>query len=155
MKGITLGVLATLLCSAICSPTIAQSESTDLRTKIEAIQSVEQVKQEIRETMQQREQCAVGSCHNFNSTAICEAVGALDIRVDGKIFSQGTGWTDNVLPISAADLALMQQIFNQCKPSNYQYWNFGAILHVLYQPTPAADAAIRRQLGLPPKPERR
>ncbi|MFM7428021.1 MAG: hypothetical protein ACKO7W_23985 [Elainella sp.] len=128
------------------------AQAQDLEAYVNSIQSVDQIKQEIRETLLQRDQCGVGSCYNFTSTSICAAVGALDIRVDGKILESGSGWSDQILPISDADLALMQQIFAQCQLSNYQYWNFDSMLHVIYSPTPAADAAIRQQLGLPPAP---
>lgn len=139
-------LIAAVALTGMAAPVIAQAD--DLQKQVESIQSVEQVKDEIRQLMKFRDQCNVGSCWNSTSTSICSAVGALDIRVDGKIFSSATGWTDEVLPISQTDLNLMKQIFSQCKPSNYQYWNFGQILHVLYNPTPEADQQIRRTLGL-------
>lgn len=142
-----------LTASLLLFSTSVQAQEQNLTDYVNSIQSVEQVKQEIRVALQQLDHCAVGSCVNFTSMGICEAIGALDIRVDGKIFSQGTGWSDSILPISESDLALMQLIFSQCKPSNYQYWNFNSILHVLYSPGPAADAEIRQQLGLPARSE--
>lgn len=144
----------TVLVAAGWCFTPAAAQAQDLQNYVDSIQSVEQIKQDIRDTMQMRDECGVGSCYNFTSTSICAAVGALDIRVDGKILEQGSGWSDQVLPISETDLALMQQIFAQCRPSNYQYWNFDRMLHVLYSPTPEADAAIRQQLGLPVQPQR-
>lgn len=138
--------IAAVALIVIATPVIAQED--DLRDQVESIQSVEQVKDDIRQLMEFRDQCSVGSCWNATSTSICSAVGALDIRVDGKIFSGATGWTDEVLPISETDLNLMQLIFSQCKPTNYQYWNFGQILHVLYEPTPETDQQIRSTLGL-------
>lgn len=146
------GLLVAAGCWAAGSAQAQDSSTSSLEDYVNSIQSVEQIKQEIRETLQQRDQCGVGSCYNFTSTSICAAVGALDIRVDGKILEEGSGWSDQILPISDSDLALMRQIFAQCKPSNYQYWNFGTMLHVLYSPTPEADAAIRQQLGLPAAP---
>lgn len=123
-------------------------ERPDIGAKIEAIQSVDQVKTQIRELMVARDRCRLGSCHNTTSTAICDQVGMLDIRVDGKIFSRGTGGTDTVLPIAAADLTLMKRIFSQCKPTNYQYWNWGVVLHVAYSPDCVTDQSIRKDLGL-------
>lgn len=127
-------------------PAIAQD--SNLQREVEAIRSVAEVKTRIRELMVARDNCGVGSCYNSTSTAICEQVGMLDVRVDGKIFSGGTGWTDAVLPISRPDLDLMKLVFNQCQPSNYQYWNWGQMLHVLYQPSCPVDLRIRRTLGL-------
>ena len=137
-----------MFCSVFAGENGRAQERPDLRTEIEAIESVEQVKTQIRELMVARDQCRVGSCHNTTSTSICEQVGMLDIRVDGKIFSGGTGWTDTVLPIAAVDLTLMKRIFSQCKPTNYQYWNWGVVLHVAYSPDCATDQLIRKSLGL-------
>lgn len=137
-----------MFCSVLVGEKVVAQERPGLRTEIEGIQSVEQVKTEIRGLLVARDQCRVGSCHNNTSTSICEQIGMLDIRVDGKIFSGNTGWTDTVLPIAAADLALMKRIFSQCKPTNYQYWNWGAMLHVAYIPDCAIDQLIRKSFGL-------
>jgi hypothetical protein len=58
------------------------------------------------------------------------------------------GWTEEVLTISEADLDLMKLIFSQCEPTNYQYWNFGSILHVWYNPTPEVDRQVRQALEI-------
>ena len=141
--------LSVVMLGFLPAAAIAQ-ESPDLRQRVESIQSVAQVKTAIAAALIQLDQCAVGSCVNFATTSICEQIGMLDIRVDGKIFSGGTGWTDRVLPISSPDLALMKQIFSQCKPTNYQYWNWGTVLHVAYQPTCEIDQSIRKALGVAP-----
>ncbi|PZV06012.1 MAG: hypothetical protein DCF22_24300 [Leptolyngbya sp.] len=124
------------------------------KTYVDSIKSVAQVKQQIREAMQNQDKCAVGSCSNSNRTAICEALGALDVQIDGKIVGQMSGAGGNI-PISSSDLELMKLIFSQCKPSNYQYWNFDSVLHVLYSPTQQADVEIRKRLELPLKRPRR
>jgi hypothetical protein len=97
--------------------------------------------------------CGNGMCQTLYRFRICEEVGRLDIRVDGKIFSGMQGWTPSVLPISKSDLNLMKLIFRQCKPSNYDaggYRNrFNSVMRVVYDPTPSADQIIRRQLGIP------
>lgn len=134
-------------------PKVALAEERDLKVEVESIKSVAEVKEIIKELLVNRDQCRVGSCFNFTSTAICSQVGMLDIRVDGKIFSGGTGWTDSVLPISKSDLDLMQLIFSQCKPTNYQYWNWGVMLHVWYDPSCQVDQKIRARLGITRKPK--
>ncbi len=141
--------LSVMMWGLVPAAAIAQDSST-LRQQVESIQSVAQVKTAIASALTQLDQCAVGSCVNAATTAICEQIGMLDIRVDGKIFSGGTGWTDVILPISPADLNLMKQIFSQCQPTNYQYWNWGMVLHVAYQPTCAIDQSIRKALGVAP-----
>lgn len=139
-----------ILASLILGLPATSQEKQDIQQEVASIQSVNQVKNRIKELMTALEQCGVGSCANYNATAICEQVGMLDIRVDGKIFSGGTGWTKSVLPITSTDLALMKQIFSQCKPTNYQYWNWDSVLHVWYNPSCATDQPIRKSLGLAP-----
>jgi len=125
-----------------------QAQTPDLQAQVAAITSVKQIKNQLRATLQELDQCGVGSCANAASTSICEQVGALDVRVDGKIIGAATGFTDRVLPISPTDLKLMKLVWSQCQPTNYQYWNFPQILHVAYNPSPKADAAIRKGLGV-------
>lgn len=124
------------------------------QTYVNSIKSVAQVKQQIREAMQNTDKCGSGSCYNFTRTAVCEAVGALDVQVNGKIIGQVTGSRNNI-PISTSDLELMKLIFSQCTPSNYQYSNFGSVLHVFYYPSLQADVEIRKRIGLPVKKQER
>lgn len=122
----------------------------DLREVVDSIESVEQVKQQLRRTLQSRDECNVGSCWNMRSTAICETVAALDVQVNGQIVGGMTSIGVNI-PISNSDLALMELIFSQCKPTNYQYWNWPLMLHVWYSPSDEVDQQVRRGLGLPPR----
>jgi len=100
------------------APAIAQPR--DLGKFVDSIRSVDQVKKDIRELIITVDGCAVGSCYNFNSTAICELVGALDVQVNGQIIGGVLGGSAKI-PISRSDLTLMKDIFSQCKPTNYQY----------------------------------
>lgn len=136
-------------------------EKQGIQQEVESIQFVDQVKSRIQELMTALDQCGrelmtgldqdeVVSCLDSNFTAIWEQVGMLDIRVDGKIFSGGTGWTESVLPITFTDLALMKQIFRQYKPTNYQYWNWNSVLHLWYNPDCPTDQPICKALGLAP-----
>jgi hypothetical protein len=43
------------------------------------------------------------------------------------------------------------RIWGQCKPTNYQYWNFDRMLHVYYVPSPAIDRRVRKALGVAEK----
>ncbi len=130
-------------------PAIAQQR--DLKQFVDSVKSVKQVKKEIALLIQAVDNCAVGSCFNFNSTAICEWVGALDTQVNGQIVGGITSVGSlGKISISPSDLDLMRDIFSQCKPTNYQYWNFESILHVYYVPKPEIDQKVRQALGLPP-----
>ena len=121
-----------------------------LQKEINAIQSVAQVKTRIKDLFAVRDKCAVGSCHNYASTSICSEVGMLDVRVGGKIMNEAKSSDSASLPVSEADLSLMRRVFSQCKPSNYQYWNWDTVLHVVYSPTCAEDQKIRQQFDLAP-----
>jgi hypothetical protein len=143
-----------LLTSLSFAP-LASAQRNDLQQRVDAIESVEQVKLQIREALEFLDTCGVGSCYNHTTTAVCEAVGALDVRINGQIVNQMSGAAGTELSISESDLELMRLIFSQCKPSNYQYWNWDTILHVTYQPTPEVDAEVRSQLGVPPRRQRR
>lgn len=143
--------LATML--AIVTPSLPTLAQTDLQEYVDSFRSVNQVKEEIRQLMEVREQCAVGSCWNSTSTSICEVVAALDVKVNGQIVGQmfsGEEGSPGEIPISQDDLQLMKLIFSQCQPSNYQYWNWDRMLHVLYSPSPEAEQKIRSILKLPP-----
>ncbi|HIK13005.1 MAG TPA: hypothetical protein IGS52_22565 [Oscillatoriaceae cyanobacterium M33_DOE_052] len=103
----------------------------DLIEFIDSIKSVEQVKQQLRETFKFSDGCGVGSCINGTNTRICETVAALDVQVNGKIIGGMSSLGSDVkIPISNSDLELMKLIFSQCKPTNYQYWNWPMMLHV-------------------------
>ena len=135
-------------------PAIAQQRN--LQKFVDSVQSVEQVKKEIGRLITTVENCGVGSCFNFNSTAICELVAALDVQVNGQIVGGMTSvGSQGKIPISQSDLALMRDIFSQCKPTNYQYWNFEFMLHVYYVPKQAIDEKVRQSLGLPPCNQRK
>jgi hypothetical protein len=155
-KRFRLGSLGLLLAivlgglSAQAEQDVSLERQRSLQEEIKAIQSVAQVKSQIKNLFTARDNCAVGSCHNSTSTSICNAVGMLDVRVNGQIINQMKMGDSNSLPISKADLSLMQQIFSQCKPSNYQYWNWDTVLHVVYSPTCAEDQKIRQQFALAP-----
>ncbi len=146
VKLFLMGTTVAITTSAL--PNLALAQGRDLSAEVKSIKSIAQVKQNLSALLANRDKCAVGSCFNATSTAICEQVAMLDVRVDGKIFSGATGWTDSVLPISQSDLDLMKLIFSQCKPTNYQYWNWGLMLHVWYDPSCQADQKIRTGLAM-------
>ncbi len=124
---------------------------SDLQGFVDSIESVEQVKEDLRQTLEFREECAVGSCVNMAGTSICESVAALDVQVNGQIVGGMTSvGSEGNIPISVSDLELMKLIFSQCKPTNYQYWNYPMILHVWYVPSDEVDQQVRQGLGLSP-----
>jgi len=129
---------------------LAQRPYQDLQKQVEAIQSVAQVKTQVREILESRDTCRVGSCWELASGAICEQIAMLDVRVNGKIVGSLTGYSQNLLPISPADLQLMRLMFSHCKPSNYQFWNRDRMLNVVYQPSCKAEITVRQQLGITP-----
>ncbi len=134
------------------TPAIAQS---DPQKFVESVKSVEQVKSRIANLIRTVDDCSVGSCFNNNSTGICELVAALDVQVNGQILGEVTAvTTPPKIPISKSDLSLMREIFSQCKPTNYQYWNFSSMLHVYYVPKPEVDQRVRQALGVPAKKRR-
>jgi hypothetical protein len=120
-------------------------------TLIEAIQSVDQVKKAIKRSIEGINECQAGSCYNSRSRQICEMVAALDVKINGLIINEMKTLGKTGLPISENDLALMLQIFQQCRPTNYQYWQYPYLLHVIYSPLPQADQQIRKLLGIKPK----
>ena len=139
-----------------CFCTCAIAGEAETRAYVESIKSVAQVKKEIRAAL--TENCGTGHCWNSQATQICNAVAALDVKLDYAI--TGTTFTGpqpeavpsessgSPMKASKADLGLMKLIFSQCKPTNYQYWSFGSILHVIYAPTPKVDAEVRKRLGI-------
>jgi hypothetical protein len=74
----------------------------------------------------------------------------LESQVNGQIIGDFTsvGSQGNVA-ISTSDLSLMRDIFSQCKPTNYQYWNYSSMLDVYYVPKPEIDKKVRKALGIP------
>jgi hypothetical protein len=136
--------------SGLMVPVRAEREA--LQQFVNSIESVDQVKGDLKGLLEQSDQCAVGSCFNFTRTAICERVAALDVQVNGQIIGDWTSvGSEGKLPISRSDLGLMKDIFSQCKPTNYQYWNFERMLHVYYVPTPVIDRRVRKALGVAEK----
>ena len=103
---------------------------------VQAIKSVEQVKEALGLSIQKREECGIGSCWNYWSQHVCELVGALDLKTNGLIIGDLAMKDFGIkgMPISERDLELMKLIFQQCKPTTYQYWNFESILHVVSLP---------------------
>ena len=127
----------------LCSP----AYSGNLEEYVSSIKSVEQIKEALRTPM--TETCGTGSCFNNNATEICSLVGALDIRLNNLITNTNLNFKPKPeLQVSSSDLQLMKRIWKQCKPSNYQYWNYGSILHVIYDADPREDEEIRKLLGI-------
>jgi hypothetical protein len=146
-----IALMLTLACFCACS----NAGEAETRAYVDSIKSVEQVKKEIREAL--TETCGTGHCWNSQATRICNAVGALDVKLDYAIAGTFTTPKPEAVPsenrasplkVSNADLGLMKLIFSQCKPTNYQYWSFGSILHVIYAPTPKVDAEVRKRFGI-------
>ena len=141
---------ALVIAAAFLTSSAAADEAA-VQKFIDSIGSVAQVKRDIRAALTER--CGTGHCWNVNASHICSLVAALDVRTDYRILHTFTGFsteqrTPPPLEISDADVALMKLIFSQCKPTNYQYWSFGSVLHVIYDPSPKADAEVRRRLGM-------
>lgn len=132
------------LTSSVASAASNNGEKS-IQIIIDSIKSVEQVKTVIRESLS--EECGTGHCWNFHASQICDLTAALDVRVGYAI----TGAYVNAkrsIQISDADLRLMKLIFSQCKPSNYQYWNYSQLLHVIYDPSPKVAAQVNKLLGI-------
>ncbi|WP_287127804.1 hypothetical protein [Candidatus Cyanaurora vandensis] len=136
------------LCFALLLP--VQAQSRDLQTQVEGIRSVSQVKGQLKGLLESQKECGVGICVDALSTGVCDLVGALDIRVDGKIIGEASGFTDKVLPITAPDLKLMKLIWSQCKPTNYLYTNYPSVVHVGYNPSAKAAATVDKALKVAP-----
>lgn len=63
----------------------------DTSKLVDSIKSVAQVKKELKETFENLDQCSSGSCFNSASTYVCELVGALDVKMNGRIIGQMSG----------------------------------------------------------------
>ena len=139
------------LLASLLLATSSYAGETAVKSFVDSIKSVEQVKQEIREALSA--QCGAGSCWNMYSTRICDLTAGLDVKVGYRItdtFTDESTRKQASIQISPQDLKLMKLIFSQCKPSNYQYWNFGQILHVQYAPSDKASAQVNKLLGIKP-----
>jgi len=121
---------------------------------IASIKSVDDVKRRIRDALD--EDCGTGACVDVNASEICDLVAALDVRVDYQITGSftsvdpktGIAKPQPTIPVSQSDIKLMKLIFSQCKPTNYQYWKFDRLLHVVYTPsTKEIAATIRKAVG--------
>jgi hypothetical protein len=140
------------LLASLLLATSSYAGETAVKSFVDSIKSVEQVKQEIREALSA--QCGAGSCWNMYSTRICDLTAGLDVKVGYRItdtFTDESTRKQASIQISPQDLKLMKLIFSQCKPSNYQYWNFGQILHVQYTPSDKVSAQVNRLLGVKPE----
>ena len=123
------------------------ADEAAVRAFVNSIKSVAQVKKDIGDALTER--CGTGHCWNVNATRVCDLVAALDVKVDYLITGSLQGAQPQPeIPISEADVKLMKLIFSQCKPTNYQFWSFGRILHVHYAPSEKVDAEVRKRLGI-------
>ncbi len=123
----------------------ATADESSVRAFVDSIKSVTQVKKEIQDSL--TEECGSGHCWNLNATRVCDLTAGLDVKVGYRI----TGTFENSaseLHISDSDLKLMKLIFSQCKPTNYQFWSYGRILHVHYDPSPKVKAQVNKLLGI-------
>jgi hypothetical protein len=136
-----------ILIAGTFSTTVANGQNSAVEKYVASIQSVEQVKESLRSALTAN--CATGSCVNNNATEICSLTGALDLRLDNLISNFDTKYVSQPkIPISVTDLQLFKRIWKQCRPTTYQYWNYGTVLHVAYEFDSREDAEIRRSLGL-------
>ncbi|MFB1486961.1 MULTISPECIES: hypothetical protein [unclassified Thiocapsa] len=125
----------------------SRAESSD--KLIASINSVEVAKNEIRSAMAESDNCPTGSCMDSWYTMICDIVAALDVNVAGKILDPYTmTGGESKFAISSYDVRHMKEIFAQCKPTNYQYWNHGELLHVVYRPDEKSSLEIDEYLGI-------
>ena len=125
----------------------AMAEDLPVEKYVASIRSVDQVKTAIRSAL--TADCGTGSCVNTNASDVCSLVGALDLKLDSLITNTNSQYSPKPdLIISAVDLQLFKLIWKQCRPTSYQYWNYGSVLHVWYEANPRDDAEIRRVLGL-------
>ena len=127
--------------------------TSEVEQYIASIKSVDDVKRRIRDALD--EDCT-GACVDVNASEICDLVAALDVRVDYQITGSftsvdrktGIAKPQPTIPVSQSDIKLMKLIFSQCKPTNYQYWKFDRLLHVVYTPsTKEIAATIRKAVG--------
>ena len=130
-------------------PAHAESRAESIEKLIASINSVEVAKTEIRNAMAESDNCDSGSCIDLYFAKVCNIVAALDVNVAGKILDEMT-MTDgeSKLAISSIDARNMRQIFEQCKPTNYQYWNYDELIHVIYSPDEKSSTDIDKYLGI-------
>ena len=139
--------LSTLAPALLASTLGAYAQDTEVEKFVKSLRSVEQVKELVRDHI--TAECGTGSCVNNITTEICTLVGALDIRLGNSISSnEPKFFSQPDFPVSQRDLRTFKQIWSQCKPTTYQYWNYGQVLHVAYDPDPRIDVEIRRGLGI-------
>lgn len=139
-------LIAALLLVA-CSVVFAADNSAGLAKFVQQYKTLTETKQALRATFEAMDNCGFGSCVNGNSMLICEIVAALDVNMNGIIIREIWSHGKHV-SLPAKDLRMMKLLFAQCKPTNYQYWNYSSMLHVGYRPSHAADVSIRRYLGV-------
>lgn len=132
---------------ALSHAVYAADESATLAAFVKQYRTIATVKQALRTTFTELDACPSGSCENGNSMLICEIVAALDVNMNGIIIDSMTSESTKVT-LPAQDLRMMKLLFAQCKPTNYQYWNYSSMLHVGYRPSQTADVSIRRYLGV-------
>ncbi|AGY58542.1 hypothetical protein [Gloeobacter kilaueensis] len=145
--------VSALLTASLAALPPAFSQATFQPVKPEeavgSILSLKQFKRQMRTLFSRRNDCQDAPCLNAIGTQICEALGALDVRIAGQLTGQPTGGTNlPTLSIAQGDLSLMRLIYSQCRPTNAQYWQFASVLHVSYQPQPAIDSQVQRAFGL-------
>jgi hypothetical protein len=129
-------------------PSMVCAQDSPIQKYVPSIRSSEQVKEAVRDALNAG--CGTGTCMNNNATAICAVVGALDIQSNGSISDEYSGKSSKPkFPVPATDLQLFLRIWKQCRPTSYQFWNYGTVLHVWYDPEPREDVAIRHLLGVP------
>lgn len=125
----------------------AMTQESVVSSFVDSIKSVEQVKRGIKDSL--IEECGGGHCWNVQAAHVCNLVAGLDIKVGYAI----TGAFENErsraqIRITESDLKLMKLVFSQCKPTNYQYWNFSQLLHVVYSPSAKVNAEVNKWLGI-------
>lgn len=128
----------------------AAGPESDTRTFVASFTSMAEVKSKLRDAFKTLDSCQIGSCFNYNTMLICEIVAALDVKINGVIIGAMSSDKPD-FTISADDLRHMKHLFAQCKPTNYQYWNYDTVLHVGYRPSDKADIEIRNYLGIKSK----
>jgi hypothetical protein len=144
---IWLGLIAPLLLTTFAP--VAFADDAEQKELLKSITSVAAAKHAIRESLATAERAASGAGLNFAYTQVCEIVAALDINTGYAITGTMTGGKSaDTVAISAADRKAMRLIFDQCRPTNYQYWNFDNLLHVTYSPSRKASDIIYKYLGI-------
>lgn len=147
MPSVRASLAIVLLMVSICLAAHAEDED-GLQEFVDSLHSVDQVKAAIAANLQAMDACAAGSCVNTNATQICEYAGALDVQLAGALSDPRGAHRGARLEVSPSDLHLFRMIWSECKPTSYQFWDFGHVLHVWYDADPATDAKIRSALGI-------